>query len=422
MKSISIILIVFGIGIIVAEIFRGYVSDTASGEGLIEGQPIRILEGIWSPRKVYLNIKVYGGSVDILFYSNGIVLKRWNNTTGFIDRIDILRRGRSYILIMPRTNKTCRVSVRTTFYGVEKDILTHGFIFIILGTMIYMISFVKLRRFLPYTLFLLLLFNINIFYATPNWFKQGIYARYASKIIDDVSILFKNNTVINGKWKVYVYLKCSDIDGDMAKLFVNITLIGLNNFSPTFSRADYVLLNLSSRRIFYKGKNIGITCIFLEDIPKEGEKIALIEIDDYKVNGTVKRIKIIPMNNFGYQNAIAVKFNITMNGVYANGSETTLSVVGLTDYDTDTGIILDGLWVSDPLFLIADIKMMIVDLNLIETNIDIGPSDIATEIQSWLARILVISIIITPIILVSYIIYKRKISAKRKIKNNTYLK
>ena len=110
------------------------------------------------------------------------------------------------------------------------------------------------------------------------------------------------------------------------------------------------------------------------------------------------------------------------DSVYANGSETTLSVVGLTDYDTDTGIILDGLWVSDPLFLIADIKMMIVDLNLIETNIDIGPSDIATEIQSWLARILVISIIITPIILVSYIIYKRKISAKRKIKNNTYLK
>ena len=45
------------------------------------------------------------------------------------------------------------------------------------------------------------------------------------------------------------------------------------------------------------------------------------------------------------------------------------------------------------------------NIYLEETNVDIGPS----EIQVWLGRILFVLAIISPIIFVGYIIYKRKI-------------
>ena len=49
------------------------------------------------------------------------------------------------------------------------------------------------------------------------------------------------------------------------------------------------------------------------------------------------------------------------------------------------------------------------NIYLEETNVDIGPSDTAIEIQVWLGRTLFVLAIISPIIFVGYIIYKRKI-------------
>ena len=52
------------------------------------------------------------------------------------------------------------------------------------------------------------------------------------------------------------------------------------------------------------------------------------------------------------------------------------------------------------------------NIYLEETNVDIGPS----EIQVWLGRILFVLAIISPIIFVGYIIYKRKIKDRLKSK------
>lgn len=201
----------------------------------------------------------------------------------------------------------------------------------------------------------------------------------------------------------------------MAKLFINITLRSLDNISPTLSYIDYILLNISSRKVFYRGREIGITSMFLEELPREKQKITLIKTENYEVIGTVDKIRIIPTYNFGFQKVVDVRFNISTTGTFINGSKIKLGFVDRLEYDTDTGILLKGGWTSDPIFLIiAGIKMMFLTPNIYleETNVDIGPS----EIQVWLGRILFVLAIISPIIFVGYIIYKRKIKDRLKSK------
>lgn len=422
MKSIGVILIAFGIGIFIAGILRGYVSDTISLDSHVESsRPVKILEGIWSPRKVYLNIKVYGGRADILLYSNGAVLKIWNNTFGFIDRVDIASRSYSYLLIIPHT-KINRISQKVTFYGVEKDVLVNGFVIIILGIVIYIIGCVRRKELLIILIILfssVILLKMDKSYAIPNWFNRGVYAKYKGRIEGEVLLLY-NDTVISGNWEVYIYWRCIEINNDMAKLFINITLRSLDNISPTLSYIDYILLNISSRKVFYKGREIGITSMFLEEIPRENQKITLIKTENYEVIGTVDKIRIIPTYNFGFQKVVDIRFNISTTGTFINGSKIKLSYDSSLEYDVDTGILLKGGWTSDPIFLIiAGIKMMFLTPNIYleETNVDIGPSDTAIEIQVWLGRTLFVLAIISPIIFVGYIIYKRKIKDRLKSKD-----
>ena len=286
------------------------------------------------------------------------------------------------------------------------------------GIIVYIINSIG-RRSLLFAIILLILFgSISNFYASPNWFNPSVYAKYKARL-EDGFILFNNNTIIRGNWDVYIYWECIEVvNDDIARLFINITLVGLDNTSPTFSCTDYALLNISSRKVFHGNREVGVTSIFLEEIPRENEEILLFRIGSYKVNGTVDVIRVIPTDNFGFQKAICIKFNISMSGLL-NKRKFRLEVRSSLKYDDDTGLLLDdSSWTSDPLLFIVGIKMIFVsDISLIETNIDIGPSDIITEIRIWLSRVLFVTVIISPIVLVSYIVYRRKV--KKSAKTNS---
>ena len=100
LRSLSTILIACGISILLVSILRG--SDTISlSKTITSNKPIKIFKGIWPPRNVYLSLATNNCKVCVQLISNDNILKEWRNTSGFIDRIEIMKRGYAYLLITP---------------------------------------------------------------------------------------------------------------------------------------------------------------------------------------------------------------------------------------------------------------------------------------------------------------------------------
>ena len=65
------------------------------------------------------------------------------------------------------------------------------------GIIVYIIDSIR-RKSLLFAINLLILFgSISNFYASPNWFNPGVYAKYKARL-EDGFILFNNNIIIRG--------------------------------------------------------------------------------------------------------------------------------------------------------------------------------------------------------------------------------
>ncbi len=405
MKLIAFILIACGLGLLIASLIRGYFSYSIDQEYVFKGESIKVLKGIWSPRNIYLSVNVNKGELDIFLYSNGKIVKSWKSTNGFIDRANINVRSYSYLLLRPLNNTIpYKVEIKITFYGLEKDMLLHAFILLISGFILLLINIIKRKYLLALCFIFLIFINLPYVRSKPNWLSKGVYAKYKGEGFED--ILLNNGTVIFGGWSLILFWRYEGSENGLEKFLVNISIYG----NTTFSFVDYVYIDTDSRKLYYNNREIGITSIFLNKVSsyKEKDRIFLSSFDTTKITGAVTGTRVYPITGYGYQKTIEVTYNFSRNTLY-HGKKYKMGIYGAPlYYDVDTGILLKGAFELDPLLYILGITILHGgEIILVETNIDIGPSDTASELRYLLGRILYIMIIVAPIIVASYIIYRK---------------
>ena len=407
-RALAVALIACGIGLLVSSLIRGYTTWT-NNESIpcIMGKSFKLLDGVWAPRNIYLNVVVERGEADIKLYSNGKFLREWNNTNGFIERLQITERGHSYLLIkMIKADRNCTVSAKISFYGMERDLLSHAVFILIIGIILYILSMVKERRVALIAILIFFVLSIRPVYSVPVWMKPGTYAVYTANSF--MSIMFVNGTIIQGDWKSYLMWKCINISGSQATLLVNFTLVNSSG-KIVLSVMDYVRVNLNNRKVYYKGKEIGMTAMFLWPIPHKYEEVNLTRVYEKNIKGKVEKTNVMFIPGYGHQKAVSVRYNYTVVGFFNNHNYTLQGEGVSVLYDTDTGILLCGELDLEPLFIVAGVNTMTGNhVTLKKTNVDIGPSDMATEIYFLAMKILFVAIVIAPIVIAIYILRRKR--------------
>ncbi|RLE91424.1 MAG: hypothetical protein DRN04_12820 [Thermoprotei archaeon] len=420
-RTLAIILIACGIGLLTAAIVRGYFTNKLTCVyGTAGGATIRALEGIWAPREVYLNVIIEGGEMNVSLYCNGVLLKKWSNTRGFIYRVKIEKRAYSYLVFTPlNPKKEYTINLKAEFYGIEKDLFIHGLIAIIVGCSLYILNVIK-RRVLAALLIAIILgtlLPVPRIACKPLWFKKGTYAVYWSPGVP--SILLENNTAIHGNWTVYFSWKYINISGSRALLFVNFTAVGYRArfygkefMSPSFMKTGYIEVVLETREVYYKGKKVGITGLFIWPLPQVGKKITLVGIYDKVFEGVVSKESIeASLLHFKPQDqwVYIVYFNATLWTVEGR----RYSAKGVNFYDTDTGLLIWGIPMPEPVFLAVGIKAFLWPMWLVDTNVDIGPPVVWRSISLFLPRFIGIVVAVIPLIIAIIVILWRRMRLKK---------
>ena len=205
-----------------------------------------------------------------------------------------------------------------------------------------------------------------------------------------------------------------------ALFLINVTLIGVDKASPSFSRTGYMEIDLETREVYYKDKRIGVTAIFLWSIPEQEEKIEITRIDNLTIYGKVKETRIQHIRGYGFQKSIHIYYSYSLTGVF-KGLNQLIDIETDAYYDIDTGIMLEGSFSPDPLLLIAEVKDLDAYIEIIKTNVDIGPSDALTELGTTILRILYIAFLVSPIILAIFILRKIRRKCNSRFSTNISL-
>ena len=393
-----------GLGLLLASLVRG--SKTLTIEELAtlgNERSLNFLEGVWAPRSIYLNVVTEDCRVNASLYSARRLLKKWSNSRGFISRLSIKDRVWSYLTITSaKPGENCKVFVRASFYGFEKDLLKHASLMMILGIFIYIISiFIEKRKILIAITLIFLYIPGSLTYGIPNWLEPGTYAKYKGRVI---FLRWINTTSVEGSWNMYFSWKCLNVTDESATLLVNLTLVDVNSSKTFLSWSGYVEINVETREVYYKGKNMGVTSIYLWPSPSRGRRVKLIKIGNYTIYGNVSGVDAYSTDCCGPQEAI--KVNYTFSLTFPVGG---VSGSGELYYDIDTGLLL-SLSELDPLFLVAGFYILFGPSSLSDTNIDIGPSYAPIMIRYLLIRILFYIMIVSPLIIaiVTYILIRKK--------------
>lgn len=412
-RALAVVLIACGLGLLISAIARGYTTQTieASVPSYTNGS-FKLLDGVWAPRSVYLNVVIKGGRANIRLYSDDRVLKEWLDTRGIIERLRIDKRGYSYLLVeLVEASEDCEVNIKASFYGLEKDLLVHAFLLIILGAILYASSVIwDKRKTTLLILFPLFVASIQLASSSPIWFEPGVYASY--KASGFMSVMLVNGTIIQGEWNSYLLWRCINISDSWATLIVNLTLTDAND-TRIISGVDYVKINLENRSVQYKGEEVGITAVFLWPIPEKNDPIDLTKIYETTIKGRVGDNVITLIPGYGYQETFTVSYNYTLIGVFDSHNYTLQGENISRRYDTDTGIFLYGGLDLEPLLLVAGVKAITGNYMVLKkTSIDIGPSDIATEIYYTIMKILLAILIVAPIV-IAILLFKKFRRGKR---------
>jgi len=250
LRALAVILVACGLGLLIAAVARSSTEVISLEVRLARGftGSLRVLEGVWAPRDVYMVVVAEGCKVDAVLYSGGRVLGEWRNSSGFITRVSLRRREYSYLqLVGPGAE--CKVRVNAQFYGLERDLLVHSAVLIIAGAVLYAAHRIRGRRASAVLALLLVSLYPGEAVCAPPWLKPGAYARYRMPKV--FYVILVNGTIIWGPWSGNFSWTCINVSGDLATLLVNLTL---SSHNATILWRGYVRLNTETREVYYRGR------------------------------------------------------------------------------------------------------------------------------------------------------------------------
>jgi len=203
------------------------------------------------------------------------------------------------------------------------------------------------------------------FGASPNWLTRGAYVRYETRLGSNTEVgyvHFLNGTQTNEACFVVLQWECMNIEGDKALLDINVTHTTKSNGVALYQTRVYV--NTEDRGVtLLNGTYIGKTWLWLPRNPAQGE---IIEVND-STNATAD-----------------------VKGWMATcqGAQKSFWVYGFGGYDLDTGVLLSPYLEGDSILQVLGI-LSIKNLNVADTNIDLGPREWLPEIIMSLPYILI---------------------------------
>lgn len=207
----------------------------------------------------------------------------------------------------------------------------------------------------------------SVFGASPSWLTKGAYVRYETRLGSNTEVgyvYFLNGTQTNEACFVVLQWECMDIEGNKAMLDINVTHTTKSKGVAMYQTRVYV--NTEDRDVTLLNETyIGKTWLWLPRNPAQGE---IIEIND-STNATAD-----------------------VKGWMATcqGAQKSFWVYGFGGYDLDTGILLSPYFEGDPILQALGI-LSIKNLNIADTNINLGPREWLPEIIMSLPYVLIIA-------------------------------
>ena len=400
LRALAVILVACGLGLLLAVVARSSTEVISLEVKFAKGftRSLRVLEGVWAPRDVYMVVVAEGCRVDAVLYSGGRVLGEWRNSSGFITRVSLRRREYSY-LQLAGPGAECKVRVNAQFYGLERDLLTHSVTLVIAGVLLYAAHRVWRRRALTMLALLLTSLYPGEAVCAPPWLKPGAYARY--RLPKVFYVILVNGTIIWGPWSGNFSWTCINVSGELATLLVNLTL---SSHNATILWRGYVRLNTETREVYYGGERLGITALYIWPPPQEGGEVELLEYRGRMILGDALETRVIDTWCCGPQRAVVVNGSCPLTIGKLRGKVDIMYA-----YDLETGLLMDSLPQLDPLTLCAGVVLTFPDFAFLEdANIDLGPPDFATLLKYMLIKLLFALLIASPLIIAAYIILRRR--------------
>jgi len=247
---------------------------------------------------------------------------------------------------------------------------------------------------------------VGISQPPPVWMKKGSYAEYK---FETRSVVFLNNTLLlfRDRASVIYRWECIEFNGTIAKLNVSITF---SEKEKHVFLSTEVYVNTVNRDVFLtNGTLVGKTRLWGPVAPEKGETIVLWYNPPDRVIGNVIDIEGgWSWTPHGAQRIFIVEGNGTIRGQ-------TISLTIL--YDFDTGIMIEGSLYYEATLL----ALSIIDpgragpMQLINTNIDLGPKEIWPEILNILLITMPIIAFLMIFALVHHCRRKRRKIVQRKI-------
>lgn len=242
------------------------------------------------------------------------------------------------------------------------------------------------------------LFSSADFYSA-SWMQPGAYVMYK---FNSTGLQFNNGTTIlfNKDVPAFFTWKCIGFKEDLNKLNVSLSL---NNGSTTYFYSIILLAKYDNRTLYFEnGTILGITCLWGPINPKQDD-LYLLSLSDVNNNSSEIFGKVRPA---GYQSTIQ-----GMQEIYQlNGTGYIHGIRWVVDsfFDTDTGVMIDGYLRPEPALLALGINNQLRNgfQNIVDTNIDLGPSLTSDDTSNPLPLIVTMAVGVIVFLLVSYYIYQ----------------
>ncbi|MCW4010433.1 MAG: hypothetical protein NWF05_07410 [Candidatus Bathyarchaeota archaeon] len=236
--------------------------------------------------------------------------------------------------------------------------------------------------------------------CSPNWMQTGTFCTYLSEsssigFADNSFVLLKDNKSVIYRWE------CKSITNNTATLEISLQY-NVNNSQVILNSS--ILVDTRTKCVYLlNGSNIGQTRLWMEPTPVDGQNVTIWDVPPEHVGGTITSIvygKTLYCDTpEGQQAAFLVQGSGTIKGVPIASSAT---------YEFDTGIMINGNMLNDPTLLSINVKNISSRLELLETNIDLGPKETMFEILSYIPAVAISVAIITILGVLLFRLRKRK--------------
>jgi hypothetical protein len=241
---------------------------------------------------------------------------------------------------------------------------------------------------------------------SSTWMEVGTFAKYSilPPFVDftNGSIgIPKSDTAVIYSWS------CIDISSNLAK--VRVSLEYETETSKVNLNTTVYTDTLTGDVYFLNGTLIGSSWLWMQPYPTQNEKHVFLNTPQSNLVGYVDGAGDPPLYYDTHIQEFQKVFAIRGNGTL-DGKDVGFFVLL---FDFNTGILLSGPPLYDPTFVVLGVKMSAFSqLNLVDTNIDLGPAELSFKIREAIPYVA----LILAFILITIGIY---FSKKRKRRKNT---